>query len=112
MHPAAEGEIAAPPADPANGDCWLVAQGATGAFAGQDGNLAFWRDDDWMFLVPRDGMRVFDRSAELYVLYSQGWQREAPVLAPTAGQTVDGEARTAIAELIAVLVRAGILPAN
>ncbi len=112
IQPDVAGEIVAPPIDPASGDCWLVGQGATGAFAGRDGNLAVRRDDDWMFIVPRDGMRVFDRSVGLYLLYSEGWRRETAVLEPAGGQTVDGEARTAIAQLIGVLVRAGILPAN
>ena len=37
-------ELAAPPASPADGDRYIVASGATGAWAGWDGSIAYWVD--------------------------------------------------------------------
>lgn len=111
LHPAIEGETAAPPPDPAEGECWLVAAGAAGDFAGREGQIASRQTGQWVFAVPRDGMRVLDRSTGQHVLRSGHWRREQPVAGPSGGMTVDQEARTAIGELIAALSRTGILPA-
>lgn len=45
----------APPATPVDGDRHIVAQAATGLWAGWDLNVAFWVDGAWMRLVPRPG---------------------------------------------------------
>lgn len=47
-----------PPATPAEGDRHLVAQGATGDWAGQDGALAVFVQNGWMFHVPAVGWRI------------------------------------------------------
>jgi hypothetical protein len=47
--------LAAPPASPADGARYIVASGATGAWAGWDLNVAYWVDGAWMRLVPRPG---------------------------------------------------------
>lgn len=112
LHPALEGEAAAPPPDPVEGECWLVGAGATGAFEGKPGHLAFRQAGEWRFAPPSDGMRIFDRAQGQFLLYMAGWRREGSVTAPAAGQTVDAEARTAIDALIGVLTRQGILPSE
>lgn len=62
-----------PPGAPAAGDRHLVAAGAGGAWAGQDGRIALY-DGGWTFLVPRAGWRVFvaDERATL-VHTGAGW---------------------------------------
>ena len=40
LHCAVEGEASAPPADPADGENWIVATGASGPWTGKDGSLA------------------------------------------------------------------------
>ena len=45
----------APPLSPVDGDRHIVAQAATGLWAGWDLNVAFWVDGAWMRLVPRPG---------------------------------------------------------
>jgi len=110
-HPACEGESADPPATPAEGETWLVASPATGDWAGAEGKIASRQSGNWLFAVPRDGMRMFDRSTGQILLYRGGWQRPAAPPAPVAGATVDTEARAAVADLIAALVDAGILAA-
>lgn len=51
------------PADPAEGARYIVAQGATGTWAGQDGQLAVAQSGGWVFYTPGPGWRAF--SAEL-----------------------------------------------
>lgn len=45
----------APPSLVADGDRFIVARGATGAWSGHDGNIAAWQDQSWLFRVPREG---------------------------------------------------------
>ena len=110
LHCAIEGESPTPPASPSNGDTWLVAAGASGAWAGQDGLLTCQQSGNWLFIAPRDGMRVLDRSNGQEALYFGGWQRAAVPLEPIGGSTVDDEARSAIVSLIAALRATGVLP--
>jgi hypothetical protein len=109
LHAACEGEAADPPAAPAEGEGWLVGTGATGAWAGQDGKLASFQAGNWLFAVPNDGMRLFDRSTSQMLLYRGGWQRPTTPAEPSGGTTIDAEARAAIADLIIALTQAGIL---
>lgn len=51
--------VAAPPATPAEGDCYLVAASPTGAFAGKSGKLAFRQDGSWIFITPKRGWRAW-----------------------------------------------------
>ena len=51
--------LTAPPASPADGDRYIVASGATGAWAGWDLNVAYWVDGAWMRLVPRPGWQAW-----------------------------------------------------
>jgi hypothetical protein len=111
LHAACEGETATPPATPSDGDCWLVAAGATGDWLGQDGKLACRQSGTWLFVSPSAGMRLFDSSTGQVLLYRSGWERPATPAEPSGGTTVDAEARTAISGLIAALVGAGVFPA-
>jgi hypothetical protein len=65
----------APPVSPAEGDRYLVADAATGAFAGHDGEIAYFADGAWLFLVPREGWLCWlDDEARLLVRHAGGWQ--------------------------------------
>jgi hypothetical protein len=110
LHAACEGEAVDPPVSPAEGECWLVASGATGEWAGEDGKLAARQAGNWLFIAPKDGMRLFDHATGQVLLYRNGWQRPAAPVAPSGGSVIDAEARTAIAELISALSEAGVLP--
>ncbi len=112
LHPAIEGEAAAPPAAPTDGECWLVGAPATGAFAGQEEALASFQAGSWLFARPRDGMRIFERTTGRFVLYADGWRRAAAPPEPTGGTTVDQEARDTIATLIAALRSQGLFAAE
>ncbi len=56
-----------PPSDPADGDRFLIASGASGEWSGWDGSIAYCVDGVWLRLAPRPGWRVwieeFDGSA-------------------------------------------------
>lgn len=51
----ADRDLAAPPASPAEGDSYIVAAGASGAWAGHDGKVAAWQDGAWSFHAPQEG---------------------------------------------------------
>jgi hypothetical protein len=51
--------LTAPPASPADGARYIVASGATGAWAGWDLNVAYHVDGAWMRLVPRPGWQAW-----------------------------------------------------
>jgi len=111
LHPAIEGEVNDPPGFPADGECWLAGGTPTGAWDGHAGELACYEAGTWLFVAPRDGMRLLDRSTGQVKLYRGGWNAPSAPAAPAGGSTVDAQARAAIAALLDVLAEAGILPA-
>jgi hypothetical protein len=112
LHAAVAGEADDPPAAPADGECWLVGTSPTGDWAGHAGELAGCQSGSWLFAQPVEGMRVVDTALGRQRIYLGGWQDATAVPVPAGGTTVDSEARTAIAGLIAALVANGILSSN
>ncbi|MEL7340593.1 MAG: right-handed parallel beta-helix repeat-containing protein, partial [Bacteroidota bacterium] len=51
--------LATPPGSPSLGDRYLVPPGATGAWAGQDGNLTEWDGTAWQFFPPQTGWQIW-----------------------------------------------------
>lgn len=112
LHPVVEGEADAPPVAPEDGECWLVGAAASGAWAGEAGKLAAYQAGGWVFVTPRDGLRVLDRSSGQDVRFVGSWRRASAPPIPEGGAIVDSEARAAIAELVDILITGGILPAS
>ena len=112
LHPAIEDELAAPPASPGEGLCWLVGPSATGSWAGHSAALASFTGGNWLFVAPRDGMRVLNRASGQEMRFFGSWQRASRPAAPSGGTVIDSEARTALTALIAALTTAGILSAT
>lgn len=90
-------DLATPPGSPANGAMYIVATGATGAWAGRSGNLAFWLTSvgAWTFAVPVAGwqVRVLDEldalgAPKVYVRTASGWT--IPDASAGAVSTVNG----------------------
>lgn len=50
--------LTAPPGSPVNGDVYLVAGAATGAWSGKDGQLAIYADG-WVFVVVKTGLILY-----------------------------------------------------
>lgn len=108
LHPTVEGEADAPPADPQDGDCWLVGPAPTGDWSDRAGLLACRQQGVWLFAAPRDGMRLFDRAAGHMRFYNGGWFAPTAPAAPSGGVVIDAESRAAISLLIDRLREAGI----
>jgi len=71
--------LAAPPASPGDGQCWIVASGGSGAWQGKDLNVAAWQDGAWMFYAPTTGTLAYnDATASPIVWTGSAW-------APLAG---------------------------
>lgn len=75
-------DLTAPPGSPANGSMYIVAAGATGAWAGQSGKLAYWLTTvaAWTFITPADGWSVwvtdeavrYERKSGAWVVVASG----------------------------------------
>lgn len=52
-------DLTAPPGSPQDGDTYIVAASATGAWAAQDGKIAFCLDGAWRFYVPIKGLVAY-----------------------------------------------------
>lgn len=113
LQPVVTEERAAPPAQPAPGDCYLVGEGASDAWAGREQAVAVWAENQWLFCPPREGARILDLSSGALALFSatQGWRRIAAPALPTGGATQDAEARAAVAALVTALREAGVFSA-
>ncbi len=120
---------AAIPASPVAGQCWIVGQGASGAWQGHDGNLACWTGAGWRFVVPFTGMTAWSlatgliarRTASDWVqgamtaatLSVSGNQvvaaRQPAIASPTGGATIDSEARLALGSILSALRTHGLI---
>jgi parallel beta-helix repeat protein len=63
--------LTAPPGSPSEGDAYIVAPAATGAWAAKDNNVAVWSSGQWWFDVPRPG--AFAWVGGLYVFGGASW---------------------------------------
>lgn len=113
VQPVVLGELAEPPASPARGDSYLVAQSAAGPWAGKESAIAVWAESQWLFLQPQEGARVHELASQAQVIFTQaeGWKRVSAPALPQGGATQDAEARNTIATLISALREAGIFSA-
>ncbi|MCS6987777.1 MAG: DUF2793 domain-containing protein [Sphingomonadaceae bacterium] len=110
-------DLGAPPAAPAPGQCWLVADPATGAWEGQAGRLAVWTLAGWRFLDLGQGVALRDRASGRRLRRTpSGWVTDWPMTTPLAavqlpagGAVVDAEARAAIAQILGRLQALGLL---
>ena len=109
---AIEGTAPTPPTSPTDGTAWLVAAGASGEWAAQDGAIACRQGGNWLFTSPVYGMRVLDRSNDQTRIFLGSWSAPAEPVEPLGGSVVDAGARAAILELVAALRAATILPSS
>ncbi|MBV9529260.1 DUF2793 domain-containing protein [Sphingomonas sp.] len=120
---------ATPPGAPQVGATYIVGEGATEGWAGQDNSLAGYSAAGWRFISPRDGMLAYVVSQSTWALYRGGaWEigavrgdklviagqqvvgpRAAMIAAPTGGATVDAQSRTAIAQILSALQTHGLI---
>lgn len=102
-----------PPAVPAQGARFIVPTGGTGAWAGQDGKVAYYDDAAWIFLNPQPGWRAYVSDEALSVTYddSASWQdssAESWELAQLGvSATPDGTNRLSVSSPATLLNHAG-----
>lgn len=124
-------DIAAPPASPELGACWIVAAGGGGGWAGRDGAVACWTEGGWRFAEPRLGLSLWvadrghamrhdgagwvDAAVRDDGLYFGGARvvgnRQAAIGNPSGGAAADAEARGAIIAILAALRAHGLIAA-
>lgn len=68
----ADRSLTAAPGTPTLGERHIVAPGATGAWAGQDANIAWWTEAGWDFMTPADGWRVHVLAESRDVIFDSG----------------------------------------
>ncbi|MBV1918961.1 MAG: DUF2793 domain-containing protein [Sphingomonadaceae bacterium] len=110
LHCLVEGEQTDPPTTPVEGENWIAATGATGDWAGHDGEIACRQGGNWLFVAPQDGLRVLDRSTGQERLFLGGWNIPGAPADPSGGSTIDIEARAVLSNLIAALRVSGVFP--
>lgn len=54
----------APPAAPAEGERYVIGAAPTGAWTGQAGKLADWRNGGWAYAQPQPGWRIYDLATD------------------------------------------------
>ncbi len=70
--------LSAPPASPAEGDTYLVEATGTGAWAGEDGQIAQWQSSAWAFFAPYANRPAYVADESLQIVYDgSAWATDA-----------------------------------
>jgi Protein of unknown function (DUF2793) len=130
LHPAVTSRtLTVPPATPADGGCWIVAAGASGAWAGRDGQIACWHAGGWMFIVATEGCLAWSVADGYFLRRTAGdwtaglWPtsgvavggqqvigaRRPAIADATGGATVDAEVRNTVALILATMRSHGLI---
>jgi hypothetical protein len=87
----------------ADGDRYIPAGGATGVWAGHDGEIAAWQDGAWRFYAPRSGWLAWVSSEDVLLVFDgAAWQPASgvasvnPVALVGVNATADGTNRLAV----------------
>ena len=68
-------DLAAPPASAQEGDCYIVATGASGDWAGQENAIAEFRNGGWVFHAPAEGWLAFVQDENAFLFFDGStWQ--------------------------------------
>lgn len=78
LHPIVESmSFSAPPATAKEGQAYLIAENATGVWAGHEKQLAVLVEGVWIFYAPKDGWRIRLRSLNGFYWYNEDhWESE------------------------------------
>lgn len=117
------------PATPVSGQCWIVGNGAGGAWSGHDNAIACWTDGGWRFVTSHDGMSAWCIADDKPVRRAaSGWivgeieatiirvggkqvvgSRQSAVASAAGGAVIDAEARVAINSILATMRTHGLI---
>ena len=100
---AIEDSLSEAPSTPSEGQCYRITQPATGEWAQREDQLAVRIADDWHFMVPQDGMEIYDRAATQRLIYKSEWISSTQPIEPQGGAVIDVEARETLSDLLEVL---------
>lgn len=98
----------APPASPAESDCYRVTAPATQEWAGCVDHIAVRLGGSWHLVPPQNGMRLFDREANHSLFFDSGWRIGTVPTVAAGGTVVDAEARAALLQLTDALRDLGL----
>jgi hypothetical protein len=71
----ADRDLSAAPESPADGDTYLVKAAATGAWAGQDGKIAYSADGGWRFYAPFAGLVAYVADENSLIVFDgESWR--------------------------------------
>lgn len=101
---------AAPPTDPAVGQCWAVGDAPTGGWAGMAGSLACWTAGGWRFCTVPEGYPVrLAGGGAIVRRTASGWVSTSTVAAPSGGTTIDVECRAVLEQLRVAMAANGLI---
>jgi hypothetical protein len=112
-------QLGVAPSDPTEGGSWIVADGASGAWEGRDGQIATWTQGGWRFAAPMpgwlawvadEGLRV-ERGAASWRIVPGSSAPVPSVALPNGGAVVDAELRSCVAQLLLRLQGLGLIEA-
>lgn len=119
-----------PPETPQPGECWIIGDAPTGAWAGRSGHFAGFTAGGWRFAAPREGMRLWSNASETTVTFRSGTWRIGDVRAasalvvggrkvvgavqpaipsPGGGSNIDSEARSVLESVLEALRNHGLI---
>jgi len=108
-------DLTSPPGGPSDGDRYIPASGATGAWSGKDLNIAAWQDGAWTFLVPREGWLCWVADEDkLLVWDGSSWVEAGNVasLNPASGGLVGVNATADTTDRLSVKADAALFDAE
>jgi len=106
-----------PPATPAVGTSFIIADQATGEWAGHDGALAAFTPGGWRYVAATAGLTVLEKSTGSLLRYRGGvWEqilgaRQPSIADVTGGSTMDVESRATISAILSALRAHGLIAA-
>ena len=120
---------ASPPASPVEGNCYIISDTPSGAWAGHARQIACYSMGGWRYSLPVEGQLVFVRSSQVFAVYRQNvWDvgtlpgsklvlngqqvvgpRLAAIPSPSGGTVVDVQSRDALGLVLAALRQHGLI---
>ncbi len=96
--------LSAPPATPAEGDCYIVAASATGGWTSKAGQIAAFQDGVWRFYAARAGWLVYLEDEDCQVVWTgTAWASPAVVAKRLGINAAPDAANRIVASLAAAL---------